>query len=594
MGWRNRFDPARRGVDRIRERARRLADIRYLGQQVAQIRRTGFRSEVIVPIAALVILGVALALSALSSDTLDVVDATTTPTSSGESVEVVSTPTITSTISASYPSPSVSATPDFIDVLPSDEPAFDETTSPFPDETTVADNGSGYPGLDNGPQPVDPVPGDGLPDLPLPPVDSGGGLPPSVPLPTTQLLPPTPFVPQPQPTAFVPPPSGGDDTSYPAPTTGLPSNPTAGLPGNPTPAQPSTQPITPEPGETSVAVTPGASVTAEATTPAATSTPAPTLPPPTPTGRPAKVISGNVRWTTANSPVVLSEDHVLAQGSTLTIDPGVEVQLGPNVRLTIAGKLQAQGSANAPIRMVGTNGRWDGLVGAEGSSIALDQVQIRQAGRSGTAISSIGGTLSIRNSTLRDSGGGIVALGTALDLRNTFISGNAIGGPVVNVQMPSKASTAIIGNVIGGNGTPAGAPQIALNANSAAGPLTVEGNLIVGSPGVGPGMVITTATPLTGSIRCNGFDSGNIGLQISARLPDTTGFNLPIENNAFSGQSTYGATGTLGFNVANNWWNDPSGPADATRNPQGRGVPVGVTLQFQPWLSARPGCAPSQ
>jgi hypothetical protein len=306
------------------------------------------------------------------------------------------------------------------------------------------------------------------------------------------------------------------------------------------------------------------------------------------------VISGTVRWTVANSPVVLNEDHVLAQGSTLTIDPGVEVQLGPNVRLTIAGKLQAQGSAAAPIRMAGPRGRWDGLVGAEGSSIALDNVQIQQAGRAGTAISSSGGALSVRNSSIKDSGGGIVALGSALDLRNTFISGNAISGPVVNIQLPTKSATTIIGNVIGGNGTPAGAPQIAINANSAAGALTIEGNSIVGSPNNGPGVVISTGAPLTGSIRCNGFSGGTIGLQLSARLPDATGFNLPIENNAFAGQVTYGATSTIGFNAANNWWNDPSGPADAARNQQGRGVPVGINLQFQPWLQTRPACAPSQ
>jgi hypothetical protein len=67
-----------------------------------------------------------------------------------------------------------------------------------------------------------------------------------------------------------------------------------------------------------------------------------------------------------------------------------------------------------------------------------------------------------------------------------------------------------------------------------------------------------------------------------------------IENNAFERQSTYGATGTLAFNVSNNWWSDPSGPRDAGRNPQGLGVPVGVNLQFQPWLAARPACAPTR
>lgn len=599
MGWRNKFDPTRLGVDRLRERARRLADIRYLGQQVGQIRRTGLRSEVLVPIAALVILTVALALSALSSQTLEFAEATATPTSSGESSELIgSTPVMsaTTTISSSYPSPSLSPIPDIFATEPSGAPGLDETSSPYLDETIIAgDPSGGYPYGDSGPQGVDPAPGGGVPNVPgsLPtaagfptPGDSTYPTPgPVAPFPTP--VPPPQLIPTTRPQ---PPVTDDNDTSYPAP------EPTTRLPGNPTQAVPSAsaETITPEqplPGETSVAasVTPETSPTAEATTPAATPTPAPTLPPPTPTAPPSRVISGNVRWTTANSPIVLSENHVLAQGSTLAIDPGVQVQLGPNVKLTVAGKLQAQGAS-----MVGTGGRWDGLVGTEGSSIVLDNVQISQAGRSGTAISSIGGTLVMRNSTIKDSGGGIVALGTALDLRNTYISGNSINGPVVNVQMPTKAPTAIIGNVIGGNGTPAGAPQIALNAGGAAGPLMIEGNLIYGSPNNGPGAVITTQTPLTGSIRCNGFSGGSVGLQLAARLPDATGFNLPIENNAFSDQKTYGATSTINFNINNNWWNDPSGPVDTTRNPQGRGVPVGVTLQFQPWLTARPACAPSQ
>lgn len=613
MGWRNRFDPTRLGVDRLRERARRLADIRYLGQQVTQIRRTGLRSEVLVPIAALVILTVALGLSALSSETTQVAEVTTTPTSSGESSEIVSSTPVTAVpTGGSYPSPSLSPTPDILSSDPSSAPGFDETTSPYLDETTIAENNpvTGYP-LPDDPLGVDPPLG-GVPNVPPPPVggtfptpgssqsESGEGtyptLGPSLPIPTPALLPTTPpmLIPTTPPRA-----AGGssnpNNPSYPAP------EPTTRVPGNPTQAVPSAsaETITPEqplPGETSVSAsaTPETSPTVETTplatsTPAATPTPEATLPPPTPTAPPARVISGNVRWTTANSPIVLTENHVLAQGSTLAIDPGVQVQLGPNVKLTVAGKLQANGAS-----MVGTGGRWDGLVGTEGSSIALDNVQISQAGRSGTAISSIGGALAVRNSTIKDSGGGIVALGSALDLRNTYISGNAINGPVVNVQLPGKATTAIIGNVIGGNGTPAGAPQIALNAGNAAGPLTIEGNLIYGSPNNGPGTVITTQTPLTGSIRCNSFSGGSVGLQLSAQLRDTTGFNLPIENNAFSDQKTYGATGTIGFNVNNNWWNDPSGPADVTRNPQGRGVPVGVMLQFQPWLTARPGCAPGQ
>ncbi len=297
-----------------------------------------------------------------------------------------------------------------------------------------------------------------------------------------------------------------------------------------------------------------------------------------------------MRWTAANSPIVVNKDQVVPAGSFLTIDPGVEVQFGPGVQLSIGGTLRAGGNAAAPVRLVGPNGRWDGIAGTPGSTIALDAVQVRQAGQSGTAVSSSGGTLLIHNSTVTDSGGGIVAVGSILDLRSTQITGNAIKGPAVNLLLPKQNGSAIVGNVIGGNGTPQGAPQLLITGEQEPGDFILENNTIVGE--AGPGAVVTSAAPLRGTIRCNAFNKGTIGLQLITSRPDASGFNLAIDTNAFAGQSRFGATGSVSFNLVNNWWGDASGPLDAQRNPQGRGVPVGVTLQFQPWLTERPACAP--
>lgn len=590
MGWRSRFEPARTGVRQLGERAKRIANIRALGDQVARVRRIGLRGEFIVPLIALLILGTALGLSALSSSTPAAV--VSTPTASNDVAMISPTQTASPTVDAGYPAPSASA-PFDTSVPDPNAPYSSETAFPSEASTSIAEGGmpeSGYPSPDDGPTGVDPAP--------------DGGVPPPGDLAPTAQTPANPPVEYPTPALIqtpVPvPPSGGNGDSgsgYPPPDEQpqQPVNP----PRSSSPAQPApTDESEPVPGddgsEVTPEVTPATPPTKEATTPAATATPIATPIPPTPTARPAKVISGNTRWTAANGPIALNEDHVVPAGSTLTIDPSVEVQLGPSVRLTVAGTLRAAGTAESKIRFVGPRGSWDGLVGAPGSSISLEHTELRQAGSTGTALSSTGGNLVVRDSLLTESSGGIVAIGSALDLRGTSIRGNAINGPVVNVRLPQQQATNIVGNTIAANTTPAGAQLIVLNAGDAAGPFLVEGNLIAVGTRTGIGVTVASSIPLTGTIRCNTFNGGTIGLQLQANRPDAAGFKLQIDSNAFAGQATFGATGTVGFNVANNWWNDPSGPADAQRNSQGRGVPVGVNLQFQPWLGERPACAPAQ
>ncbi|HEX6288162.1 MAG TPA: right-handed parallel beta-helix repeat-containing protein [Herpetosiphonaceae bacterium] len=588
MDWRHKFDPTRFRPDLLLARARRLSNIRALGEQVISVRRLGMRGEFIVPLAALVILAGALILSALTPDPAQTPQVGEAPSATGSATPPLTT---TATAVAGYPFSSSSPSATIGGTEPFASPIPDITSTATLSNTIVAigpDSGTGYPGPGDVPQPIGPPPGGGVP-----PSDSSGFNPP----PGDPITVPTPALIQP---TFAPPvssyPSPPNNPRPPQPAQNNPQPPRGAPNPSPTPAPTDGLVTTPTTTGTDTALTPGTTQqpvqpTAVPTSPI-TPTPEPTPVPPTPTARPAEVLTGNVRWTAANSPVVLQKDHALAAGSSLTIDPGVEVRFAPGVQLTIGGALRAQGTASAPVRFVGTAGRWEGIVGTQGSSIILDQVQVRQAGQSGTAVSSTGGALVIRNASFADNGGGIVALGSMLDLRNTQIFGNAIGGPAVNVRLPGRSEVNIVNTIVGGNGTPSGAPQVLLTGEQTAGPITVSGNLFVG--GAGAGVTINTSAPLTGSIRCNGFSGGTVGLQLAARRPDTAGFNLAIDNNAFEQQTTYGATGTLAFNLTNNWWSDPSGPHDVGRNPQGRGVPVGVNLQFQPWLTGRPACAPTR
>lgn len=576
MGWRQRLDPARVRVDRLRERAKELRDSGALGRQATSVRRATLRAEFLVPLVAMVTLAAALALSAVrpgaETDTaLDTTATTEAVTTVAEASPLPATDTSGYPALGEEPEPSTTAEPSNITATAqgnSGETGYPSDNSA--DSDSDADP-SGYPGTNDAPEPVGTPPSGGFPNVP-PPEDGNqntqppSGRPPVVPTP--------PLIPT------VPSTGGG----YPPPV----SNPPSGGAQPPPP-----QPVFPTPGgvdEPSQNPTPD--VLQPTPTLENTPTPVATPVPPTPTARPAEVLSGNIRWTSASSPVQLTKNVVVPAGSFLTIEPGVEVRFGPNVQLMIAGKLNAQGTSAAPIKLVGATGRWDGIVGTRGSSIVLDHVELRQAGREGTVLSSVDGALVVTNSTLVDNGGGIVVVGSSLDLRSTQIIGNSVSGPIVNVQLPSKAPTVIVGNVIGGNRTPLGAPQVLLSSAPTAGPLTFEGNSIIA--GEGPGTILNTAGAISGTIRCNSFSGGSVGLQLTSNQPDASNFNIAIDTNAFAGQASYGATGTLSFNLANNWWGDPSGPSDARRNAQGRGTPIGVNLHFQPWLTSRPACAPQQ
>lgn len=102
-------------------------------------------------------------------------------------------------------------------------------------------------------------------------------------------------------------------------------------------------------------------------------------------GCPANTICSDTNWTLAISPVTVSSSLTIAAGATLTIDPGVIVQFGSGVNLTVAdgGRLIAEGTSNAPIRFTrsGASGSWghlviDGSVGSPESRIAFAHFEL--------------------------------------------------------------------------------------------------------------------------------------------------------------------------------------------------------------------------
>jgi hypothetical protein len=83
-------------------------------------------------------------------------------------------------------------------------------------------------------------------------------------------------------------------------------------------------------------------------------------------GHSATPIAGDVAgtWTTNGSPYVIALPSTVIAGGSLTIEPGVTVILGSDIRFTVEGKLTAVGTVNAPIIFRGTTptAYWDSIM----------------------------------------------------------------------------------------------------------------------------------------------------------------------------------------------------------------------------------------
>ncbi|HRA18967.1 MAG TPA: hypothetical protein PLZ56_00780 [Anaerolineae bacterium] len=95
-------------------------------------------------------------------------------------------------------------------------------------------------------------------------------------------------------------------------------------------------------------------------------------------------LTGVVTWTRGASPYVSTCDLEVPVGSTLTMEPGVEVKLGPRHKLSVAGRLLAVGSEALPISFKPASSEWDSvqlLAGSGPSEIAYASFTGGGAGR---------------------------------------------------------------------------------------------------------------------------------------------------------------------------------------------------------------------
>ncbi len=398
----------------------------------------------------------------------------------------------------------------------------------------------------------------------------------------------------------------GEGTPPPLPTfspesvTPIPPEPPT-LPPLPTP-EPPTDTAVPEPQPTIPLPEPTATVEL---TPSPTPLPTRTPPPP------ADTLRGSVRWSSTQSPITLVRDLQIAPGAELLIEPGVEVRLDPGVSIYVdGGRLIAAGLADRPVRFIGTSGmRWSGIFGRPNSFVFFEHVEVRGGGIGGSVMALEQSELVIRTSRFNDNGGAIVLTDTRLDLRDSEVAGNDLPfGASLEADYSRGNSVTLIGNRIGGNRLTPGTPQVRITHQSGVDTLnlTLERNLFRDGT---PNLQLVTNGTLQGTLRCNSMIGDAQGFSLRTRTAQTAPNGLPpmalrIEENQIDDHTPpiipiylefglgRGATSDVMLDMRNNWWGAASGPYDPDTNPLGRGDSVGVNIQYAPWLTASPACAP--
>ena len=338
--------------------------------------------------------------------------------------------------------------------------------------------------------------------------------------------------------------------------------------------------------------------------PAPPPTPRPT---PLPTAIPIDVLRGTIRWTAAQSPILIRRDTQLAPGALLMIEAGVEVRLAPGVSFFVDGTMYGLGRPDSPVRFVGSERqRWEGLFGRPGSNIALEYTDIRGGGAGGTVLSSTSGNLVLHHAHVNDNGGHVRVDDSRLEMRDSEIAGNDMPyGAALEATYSNGGIVILTNNRIGGNRmAPASAPvQISSYSPFETVNLDVQRNLLIGQDG--PDLLLFANGPVQGGMTCNALMNGADGLSIRSEAPQVPGFALNVRDNAIEDHTppiipiylTYGigrgATSELALDMRNNWWGSPLGPYEPDRHADGRGEAVGDNIEFAPWATERPACAPT-
>jgi hypothetical protein len=300
-------------------------------------------------------------------------------------------------------------------------------------------------------------------------------------------------------------------------------------------------------------------------------------------------------------------------GSTLIIDPGVEVRIQPGVSIYVGNEfggaqLMAVGKPGYPVHIIGGGlRRWNGIYGDPGSLILLEHTRISGGGANGTLLYSKEGQLAIRYSHIVDNGGVTLAVDSEVEVSNTEIAANDVPfEAVLNLQYNRGNRVTLIGNRIGGNRLPNDASGVQITNFSPLQGVDIHmaGNLIRG--GQYGNLLVSTAGPIYGTIACNAFVGDELGVSIRTQTLQVPPPELAIIDNLIDGHTPpiepiyldsgigRGAASEVALDMRNNWWGERSGPYHPEENPEGRGDSVGNNIFYEPWHETAPLCVPPQ
>ncbi len=153
-------------------------------------------------------------------------------------------------------------------------------------------------------------------------------------------------------------------------------------------------------------------------------------------------------WCAANNPHLVDNVFTVPSGVTLTIEPGVRVELTSGGNIGVAGSLIAAGSIEQPIiftsnLLAPAAGSWQGIMAVDGSSLQLSYTELAYAGQPGFAFGSLAvytTNATVSHTRIHDGSG------TAL-----FMDGLGITPQYNDVEIDHNTGAAIVQNKISMN-----------------------------------------------------------------------------------------------------------------------------------------------